>query len=206
MNSKNAASRGMLSRGGPMLAVIGIHVAIIYVLSISMGVIDMPKFAQPLEAIMIPEQQESKPEPIPVVKPEIDLKQPVDELPPEVVVDEPIVAPAENPMPASETALAATSAQTAPSQDLKTTTRIEPTYPPISRRMNEEGQVRLKVLVDEKGRPKDVQIAQSSGFPRLDEAAKQAVTRWKFAAATNGSTPIQAWTQVAVTFKLTANT
>jgi len=61
----------------------------------------------------------------------------------------------------------------------------------------------FKVLVDEKGRAKEVQVAQSSGFPRLDEAAKQAVSRWKFVAATNGTSAIQAWTQVAVNFKLT---
>jgi protein TonB len=193
---------GMLSRGGPALAVIGIHVAIIYVLAVSMGVIDVPKYAAPLEAVMIQDTQESKPEPVPMVKPDIDVQQPVDQPLPEVAVDEPIAPPAENPMEASQTAIAATSAG-APAQDLKTASRVEPTYPPVSRRAGEEGVVRLKVLVDEKGRPKDVQIAQSSGFPRLDEAAKQAVSRWKFVAATNGSSAVQAWTQVAVNFKLT---
>jgi periplasmic protein TonB len=152
--------------------------------------------------VMIQDTQESKPDPIPVVKPEIDLQQPMDQPPPEVMLDEPIAPPAENPMPASENAIAASSAN-APAQDLKTASRVEPTYPAVSRRSGEEGIVRLKVLVDEKGRPKDVQIAQSSGFPRLDEAAKQAVSRWKFVAATNGTSAIQAWTQVAVNFKLT---
>jgi protein TonB len=193
---------GMLSRGGPALAVIGIHVVIIYVLAVSMGVIDMPKYAAPLEAVMIQDTQESKPEPVPMVKPDIDVQQPVDQPMPEVAVDEPIAPPADTPMQASETAIAATTAG-APAQDLKTASRVEPTYPPVSRRNGEEGIVRLKVLVDEKGRPKEVQVARSSGFPRLDEAAKQAVSRWKFVAATNGSSAIQAWTQVAVNFKLT---
>jgi hypothetical protein len=53
MSLKNDTNGGVLSRGGPALAVIGIHVAIIYVLAISMGVIDMPKYAPPLEAVMI---------------------------------------------------------------------------------------------------------------------------------------------------------
>jgi protein TonB len=193
---------GLLSRGGPALAVIGIHVVIIYVLAVSMGVIDMPKYAAPLEAVMIEDTQQSKPEPVPMVKPDIDVQQPVDQPLPEVAVDEPIAPPADTPMQASETAIAATTAG-APAQDLKTASRVEPTYPPVSRRNGEEGVVRLKVLVDEKGRPKDVQVAQSSGFPRLDEAARQAVSRWKFVAATNGSSAIQAWTQVAVNFKLT---
>jgi TonB family protein len=51
--------------------------------------------------------------------------------------------------------------------------------------------------------PKDVQVAQTSGFSRLDDAAKQAVRRWRFEAATDGSRPISVWTQVAITFKLT---
>jgi protein TonB len=61
----------------------------------------------------------------------------------------------------------------------------------------------LKVLVDEAGRPKDIQVATSSGFSRLDEAAKQAVRRWKFVAATDGSKAISVWTQVSITFRLT---
>ena len=203
MSSSNDTN-SVLSRGGPALAVIGIHIAIIYVLAISMGVIDMPKYATPMEAVMIQDTQETKPEPVPVVKPDIEVQQPVDEPMPQVAVDEPVAPPAENPMPASDNAIAATAATGAPAQDLKTASRVEPTYPPVSRRNGEEGIVRLKVLVDEKGRAKDVQIAQSSGFPRLDEAAKQAVARWKFVAATNGSSAIQAWTQVAVNFKLTS--
>jgi protein TonB len=73
----------------------------------------------------------------------------------------------------------------------------------MSRRLGEEGTVRLKVLVDERGRPRDVQLAKGSGFARLDQAAMDAVRRWKFVAATDGAKPITAWTQVAVTFKLT---
>ena len=33
----------LLSRPGPLVAVIGVHVVIAYVLSVSMGVIEMPK-------------------------------------------------------------------------------------------------------------------------------------------------------------------
>jgi protein TonB len=63
--------------------------------------------------------------------------------------------------------------------------------------------VRLKVLVDEKGRPRDVGVVTSSGFARLDQAAMEAVRKWRFVAATNGTSPISAWTQVAITFRLT---
>ncbi|MEO6423741.1 MAG: energy transducer TonB, partial [Candidatus Nitrotoga sp.] len=56
----------------------------------------------------------------------------------------------------------------------------EPVYPPLSIRMGEEGRVTLRVLVDENGRPIQVDVQKTSGSPRLDEAARQAVLRVKF--------------------------
>lgn len=194
--------RGLLSRGGPALAVIGIHVLIIYGLATSMGIVKIPKFAEPIEAVFIPEQTEAQPELPKPVKPEIDQVMPTEQPMPELQFDEPIVPPAETAVPASDNAIAATEAG-AVAQDLKTSNRVEPTYPSASRRAGEEGTVRLKVLVDEKGRPRDVTVASSSGFARLDQAAMEAVRKWRFVAATDGSNPISAWTQVAITFRLT---
>jgi periplasmic protein TonB len=192
----------VFTRTGPLAAVIGIHVAIVYLLAVSMGVVDAPKFAQPIEAVFIPEPTQPEPEE-PIVKPEIeDIAAPSEQPPPEIQFDDVIVPPAETPLPAANNAVAATAVSGAP-RDLKTSTRTEPTYPPASRRAGEEGTVRLKVLVDESGRPKDVQVAQTSGFNRLDEAAKQAVRRWRFQAANDGNGPISVWTQVAITFRLT---
>ena len=69
--------------------------------------------------------------------------------------------------------------------------------------MGEAGTVQVRVLVDERGRPKEVNVAKSSGFARLDEAAMEAVRRWRFVAATNDQGPVASWTQVAITFRLT---
>lgn len=194
---------GMLSRSGPAAAVVGIHILIIYGLAATMGVVKVPQFAAPIEAVFIPEQTESEPEPPVPVKPEIDQVMPTEQPMPDIQFDEPVVPPAETPMPASENAIAATPAAGAVAQELKTRNRVEPTYPSSSRRAGEEGTVRLKVLVDEKGRPRDVAVATSSGFARLDQAAMEAVRKWRFMAATDGTNPISAWTQVAITFRLT---
>ncbi len=194
---------GVLSRGGPALAVIGIHILIIYGLAATMGVVKVPQFAAPIEAVFIPEQTEVEPEPPVPVKPEIDQVMPTEQPMPDIQFDEPVVPPAETPIPASESAIAAAPASGAVAQELKTRNRVEPTYPSSSRRAGEEGTVRLKVLVDEKGRPRDVAIATSSGFARLDQAAMEAVRKWRFEAATDGTHPITAWTQVAITFRLT---
>ena len=196
----------LLSRPGPLVAVIGIHAAIAYVLSVSMGVIQMPKFIEPAQVVFIPESQPQTEEPEIQVKPEIE-QQMVDTPEPTVVPDEVIVPPAEIPMAASENAAAATEATTAPpgppAQELRTKTRVDPTYPPSARRAGEEGTVRLRILVDERGIPREVQIAQGSGFARLDQAAMEAVRKWRFVPASSGSQAIMAWTQVAVSFRLT---
>lgn len=64
--------------------------------------------------------------------------------------------------------------------------------PYISRKNNETGTVRLWVKVSAKGEPVAVKIEKSSGFPRLDEAAFQAVKNtWRFVPARRGDTPIE---------------
>lgn len=197
------SNEGFLTRGGPAMAVIGLHILVIYGLAATMGVVKVPQFAAPLEAVFIPEQTQDEPDPPVPVKPEIDQVMPTETPMPEVQFDEPVVPPAEvATQPSENNAIAATTAGAA-AQDLKTSNRVEPTYPSASRRASEEGTVRLKVLVDEKGRPKDVAVATSSGFPRLDQAAMEAVRKWRFVAATDGTSPISAWTQVAITFRLT---
>jgi protein TonB len=204
MAAERSGTRGIFSRSGPAIAVIGIHVLIVYGLIVSMGIVKMPKFAAPIEAVFIPEQTEQQPEPQMKIKPQIETPVAADEPVPEVQYDEPVVPPSDTPIPQSANAIRAAPANGAPAQDLKTSTRVDPTYPSASRRAGEEGTVRLKVLVDERGRPQQVQVSQGSGFERLDAAAIEAVKKWRFVAATDGTKAIQAWTQVAVTFKLTA--
>jgi protein TonB len=77
-----------------------------------------------------------------------------------------------------------------------------PGYPSLSRRMNEQGRVTLRVLVSAEGRAADVQIRSSSGSVRLDDAALDAVRRWKFVPAKRGSEPVAAWVLIPISFKL----
>lgn len=77
-----------------------------------------------------------------------------------------------------------------------------PTYPPFSLRLHEEGRVLLRVNVSAAGGALAVQLAQSSGHPRLDKAAREAVTRWRFVPASRGGEPIDAWVLVPIHFSL----
>lgn len=56
--------------------------------------------------------------------------------------------------------------------------RSPPEYPPVSRRMSEQGHVLLKVELDETGRVISARVKESSGFKRLDEAGVAAVKQW----------------------------
>jgi protein TonB len=55
-----------------------------------------------------------------------------------------------------------------------------PRYPPESQRGRERGTVLLRVLVDALGRPAQIQIERSSGYSRLDSAARVAVEKALF--------------------------
>ena len=50
----------------------------------------------------------------------------------------------------------------------------EPIYPSLSRRMGEEGKILVRLFIGEDGAVQKVNIAQSSGLPRLDQAALDA--------------------------------
>jgi periplasmic protein TonB len=55
-----------------------------------------------------------------------------------------------------------------------------PVYPKESQRKREHGTVVLRVLVDAQGHPAQVQVERSSGFERLDTAAREAVAKFLF--------------------------
>ena len=55
-----------------------------------------------------------------------------------------------------------------------------PVYPLESNRRRERGVVLLRVLVDALGRPAQIQLERSSGYARLDEAARAAVQKALF--------------------------
>ena len=78
----------------------------------------------------------------------------------------------------------------------------KPEYPRLARRLGEQGTVLLNVYVDAGGRPEKIALHTSSGSPRLDQAARETVSRWKFIPARQGERPVGAWLVVPITFVL----
>jgi protein TonB len=72
----------------------------------------------------------------------------------------------------------------------------------MSRRLGETGRVFLRVHVLPAGTPDQVEVRTGSGFPRLDNAAVDAVKRWRFVPAKQGSELVAAWVIVPISFSL----
>ena len=77
-----------------------------------------------------------------------------------------------------------------------------PLYPPLSRKLGETGRVMLHVFVAADGQASKVDIRESSGFERLDRAARDVVQRWRFVPARQGDKAVAAWVLVPISFSL----
>ncbi len=78
-----------------------------------------------------------------------------------------------------------------------------PSYPWQARRMGIEGRVVLQVEILQNGNAGRIEIRQSSGHELLDQAAIKAVGGWRFDPARIAATPITAWADVPISFRLT---
>lgn len=79
----------------------------------------------------------------------------------------------------------------------------KPEYPEKARREGGEGRVLLRVLVDEEGKSKTIEVNGSSGNEALDQAAREVIKRWRFSPARYGDRPVESWVRIPIDFRLT---
>jgi protein TonB len=77
-----------------------------------------------------------------------------------------------------------------------------PVYPAMSRRTGESGRVVLRVLIDEKGLPRQIAVQQSSGHARLDNAALEAMKDARFKPYTENGVALPVWAPAPIAFDL----
>ncbi len=197
-------------RGLVFVLIVALHAGMYGVLNsgLSQHLVDV--VLGPIETRMIEEAPDTD-EPPPPPPPKIETPPPFVP-PPEVSIELPTettqstaiqtvtnVRPTAPPPPVPQ----ATVPRTAPRSDTRRPLS-QPEYPPSSRRAGEAGTVILEVYVLETGRVGEARVKQSSGFPRLDEAAVREVKRsWRLVPGTENGKPVPMWGQFAVTFKLT---
>ncbi len=187
------------------IAVGALHLALIYALMTGLAVVIVKYIPPDIAVFFIPPK-----EPLPASPPSVALPKLMrPEFPtvakPEVKIDNspanPVIEVATNNPPPH--AHAKPDVPGATSVVSLMGTHTTPPYPPLSRRLGEEGCVGLRILIAADGHISDVEVSKSSGLQRLDDAAKQWVlAHWLYRAATNNGKPIASQTEALVIFNL----
>lgn len=211
-------------------AVVALHIAVISALLTGLGQRTAALLAQPITVRILPElaPPPSPPEPPPPEPPQESPPPPPEPPPmaavppPEVVVPKPPPAPkaitkvARAPAPPQPALVApaqpapvAAPAAVAPPSPVRTEALLDPetgcrapAYPIASRRAGESGVVLLAFLIDREGQAVESQIESSSGFHRLDEAARAALARCRFKPGTVDGRPEPSWAKIRYVWKL----
>ena len=89
-----------------------------------------------------------------------------------------------------------------PSSEAHGLNNPKPAYPRVSRRLNEQGQVVIRVFVAADGSAQQGEVKTSSGYDRLDQEALRTVLRWRFVPGQHFGTPEAMWFNVPVNFVL----
>lgn len=199
------------------IAVVIIHVALIYALLNGLGkhVITFIKEI-PIEVSIIEEVKPPPPPPPPEIKPQIKVTQ----------LPKPFIPPPEVAVqtPPSPQAITAVSTETPTHQDFHPqvaaptdksadgpvvvkpqvdfSTCEKPAYPRNARANGDSGTVRIKFLIEIDGRVAETNIERSSSHRELDNAAVNALTLCRFKPGTVDGKPQKSWTSVDYVWKL----
>lgn len=114
---------------------------------------------------------------------------------------EPVVAAAP-PAPPAPTAPPAPPRIDLPSSSADYLNNPRPPYPPLSKRLGEQGRVLVRVFIEVDGTASRAEIRQSSGFERLDQTALQTVQRWRYVPGKRAGVPEAMWFNVPINFVL----
>jgi periplasmic protein TonB len=175
----------------------------------------VPQAAPPMPAPPIPKPSPTKPRPQPPAPhaaapapkaiadptpaPNAPVVNPTPPAPPAPAA--PPSPPAVAPAPPAPPAPAPEPKIELPSTDADYVNRPAPVYPPMSRRLGEQGKVVLRVQIGADGSALKVELQKSSGFDRLDEAAMTAVKKWRFKPGTRNGVPETMWYSLPINFE-----
>ena len=113
-----------------------------------------------------------------------------------VLPPNPVEVPAERPQ-AAKSLPVETKADVDPSHSC-----AAPEYPLAAKRLGQSGTVIVKFRIEMDGSISDSQIVSSSGYPRLDDAAREGLSLCHFKPGTVDGQPIQSWAQIQYVWKL----
>ena len=138
-------------------------------------------------------QPVAAPEPMPLA-PVVPVAPPAPPAPPE-----PVVAAAPPPAPPAPPASPRTELPSANADYLK---NPPPPYPPMSKRLGEQGRVVVRAFIQLDGTASRAEVLRSSGFERLDQTAVQTVLRWRYVPGKRAGVPEAMWFNIPINFVL----
>lgn len=187
-----------LPRSGAVVAVVLLHIMMFYAINNGLNVATMVKPLESMVAVFVPEEAKEPPKPVERIKvPDAKLS----EVKPEELTPLQVEIPPDIPIATDSGAAITAGPQTSaiPETDsFSIKSRVDPQYPSASRRAGEQGTVLLELIVGPDGKPTEVNIARSSGYDLLDQAAVTAVRKWRFSTTGSGYARLQ----LPVTFRL----
>lgn len=134
------------------------------------------------------------PTPVPTASRPEPAREPVDAIgDAQPAAEHPLAAPAPPPAP---------SPVRPPRVDATQHNNPPPIYPAVARRRGEQGRVVLALLIKADGHVEELDVHTSSGFPRLDQAALNAVRQWRYTPAMRAGVAIDYHYLQPVTFTL----
>jgi protein TonB len=198
------------TRGAALIAVIILHIGIVWAFYTGLAGKLVQKIIPPVEIAQIDKPKDvDKPPPPP---PKLEEVKPF--VPPPEFVD--IQAAPQQTNAITETTQVqrapAPVAAPAPVQHAHTPIAMDPRhplkigedyYPDASKRAGEEGRCIVTITVAADGRITNAAIQQSSGFPRLDEACLKGVKDQRVKPATEDGKPIETTAALPIVWKLT---
>jgi periplasmic protein TonB len=195
-------------RGAALIAVILLHIVIVWGFYTGLAGQLVQKIIPPVEIAQIEKPKDiDKPPPPP---PKLEEIKPY--VPPPEFVNIQSAAPETNAItevtrtqapPPPVAVVAAPKPGTAIRMDPKHPLKIgEEWYPDASKRANEEGRCVVQITVSVDGRISNESIQTSSNFPRLDEACLKAVHGQKMIPATEEGKPIEKTVTIPIVWKL----
>ena len=191
------------SAGWRRYAGIGLAVALngVLVWALASGLaIKLTKYVPPVLQMKVIDTPQTQQKPVPPPPtPQVEKVLPTEQTP------EPVIQIA--PDPSAQTIQVQPQQQPAQAVDASawglTNTHTTPPYPPMARRLGQQGTVILSITVAADGSVSAAQIATSSGIPELDQAALEWVKgHWRYKPAMQGGVAVPSTTQAAVKFDL----
>jgi protein TonB len=197
-----------------LLFTVALHIILVYALIHGLARKIVEVVLPPLETKIIEQVKPPAPDkPPPPPPPKLAAPPPPFIPPPEIRVQVPVapqptitaVTPTPPPAPAPivptpPPPVAAAPVRTPPV--VQAASCEKPPYPPASRRAHETGTVLLSFLIDADGKILESKVERSSGYRRLDDAAREGLNLCNFRPATVDGRPTRAWARIEYVWTL----